>query len=191
VLVVIRLDRGCNLCTVLNDHTFRPGVDTAASAQSPDIGEDNWEQNQNANSFSNPAGAGSPSPRRLVGRFTPPLGFSPPSSQRFIQLPAHHSRCSRTASFRATATTARRLAFFFPFLAIFKPHRFKSVSGPRALKIYCAPCTKQLPQIHVPFLADAQLRVTSSALIALGNQSQLASHIRLRRNRFGSSIVST
>jgi hypothetical protein len=50
-------------------------------------------------------------------------------------LPSHHSRCSNTASFRATATAARFLAFLPPRWA-FCPHRFRSVSGPIASEQY-------------------------------------------------------
>jgi hypothetical protein len=42
------------------------------------------------------------------------------------------NQCSRMANFRATAATARFLAFFPPRDASSCPHRFKSVSGPRS-----------------------------------------------------------
>src|ERR1700747_2492618 len=44
--------------------------------------------------------------------------------------PLIQSRCSKTASFRATATVARFLAFFPPRSHSFFPNRRKSVSGP-------------------------------------------------------------
>ena len=45
--------------------------------------------------------------------------------------PVTHNRCSNTASFRATATIARFLAFLPPRSASLRPHRFRSVSGLR------------------------------------------------------------
>jgi hypothetical protein len=45
--------------------------------------------------------------------------------------PLTHSRCSSTASLRATATTARFLAFFPPRAASFRPHRRRSLSSPK------------------------------------------------------------
>ena len=43
--------------------------------------------------------------------------------------PVTSSACSSTASLRATATLAMRLAIFEPLLASLRPCRFKSVSG--------------------------------------------------------------
>ena len=79
----------------------------------------------------------------FIGKSFVPAGascrcFLPALPQRFINLPLTPNRCSNTASFRATATTARFFAFFFPFAAISRPHLFRSVSGPRRLRIYCA-----------------------------------------------------
>jgi hypothetical protein len=44
--------------------------------------------------------------------------------------PDIHSRCSSTASFRATATTARFFAFFPPRSQIRRPNRRRSLSAP-------------------------------------------------------------
>ena len=49
--------------------------------------------------------------------------------------PLTHSRCSSTASFRATATTARFLAFFPPRAESFCPQRRKSLSSPKGPKM--------------------------------------------------------
>ena len=49
-----------------------------------------------------------------------------------------HSRCSSTANLRATATTARFLAFFLPRAASASPQRLRSVSGPNGPRMYCA-----------------------------------------------------
>jgi hypothetical protein len=45
--------------------------------------------------------------------------------------PLTHNRCSSTANFRATATTARFLAFFPPRSASFSPHLRRSLSAPK------------------------------------------------------------
>lgn len=45
--------------------------------------------------------------------------------------PVSQSRCSKTASFRATAATARRLPFLPPEAACASPHRRRSQSGPK------------------------------------------------------------
>jgi hypothetical protein len=45
--------------------------------------------------------------------------------------PLTHNRCSNTANFRATATTARFLAFFPPRSASFSPHLRRSLSAPK------------------------------------------------------------
>src|SRR6185369_9789892 len=63
-----------------------------------------------------------------------------------------HTRCSNTANLRATATTARFLAFLPPREASFSPHRFKSVSGPRRLRIQCAACTSSVRRYTSPSL---------------------------------------
>src|SRR5580658_6416158 len=65
--------------------------------------------------------------------------------------PVTHNRCSNTASFRATATTARFFAFLPPRAASFSPQRFKSVSGPRH-RIQCAPCTSNWRKYRSPSL---------------------------------------
>ena len=49
--------------------------------------------------------------------------------------PLTHSRCSKTASFRATATAALFFAFFPPQSHNRSPYRRKSVSGPNGPKI--------------------------------------------------------
>jgi hypothetical protein len=46
--------------------------------------------------------------------------------------PLIQSLCNKTASFRATATTALFFAFFPPRSASFSPHRRRSQSGPKA-----------------------------------------------------------
>jgi len=51
--------------------------------------------------------------------------------------PPIRSRCSKTASFRATATVARFFAFFPPRAHNFFPNRRKSVSGPNGW--HCPP----------------------------------------------------
>src|SRR2546430_222870 len=45
--------------------------------------------------------------------------------------PLTHNRCSSTASFLATATTARFLALFPPRAASFSPQRRRSLSSPK------------------------------------------------------------
>jgi hypothetical protein len=61
--------------------------------------------------------------------------------------PLTHSRCSKTASFRATATAARFFAFFPPRSQSRSPYRRRSVSGPNGPKIYCYAITKSIPVI--------------------------------------------
>ena len=70
-------------------------------------------------------------------------GFEPALPQPLIILPAYPQPVQQYC-FRATATTARFFAFFFPFAAISIPHLFRSVSGPRPLRIYCAHCTSSV-----------------------------------------------
>src|SRR6202043_3910020 len=55
--------------------------------------------------------------------------------------PLTHNRCSSTANFRATATTARFLAFFPPRSESFRPHLRRSLSSPKGPRMYGAPCT--------------------------------------------------
>src|SRR4030088_3204998 len=49
--------------------------------------------------------------------------------------PLTHNRCSSTASFLATATTARFLALFPPRAASFSPQRRRSLSSPKGPKM--------------------------------------------------------
>src|ERR1700728_4899763 len=58
--------------------------------------------------------------------------------------PRADSRCSSTASFRATAITARFFPFFPPRSASFSPHRRRSLSCPNGPKMCCAPCTSKV-----------------------------------------------
>src|SRR6516165_6505022 len=51
------------------------------------------------------------------------------------ETPLTHNRCSSTASFRATATTARLLAFFPPRSESFNPQRRRSLSSPKGPKM--------------------------------------------------------
>ena len=66
--------------------------------------------------------------------------------------PLTQRQCSRTASFRATATAARFFAFFPPRSHNRSPYRRKSVSGPNGPKIYCALPTNSLRTIVSPAL---------------------------------------
>jgi hypothetical protein len=66
-----------------------------------------------------------------------------------------HMLCSKTASFRATATAARFFAFFPPRSHSRNPYRRKSVSGPNGPKIYCALPTSSLRTIVSPALRSA------------------------------------
>ena len=91
--------------------------------------------------------------------------------------PVTHNRCSRIASLRATATTARFLAFLPPRPASFNPHLFKSVSGPKRLRIQLRSLYQQLPQISVAFFADRQLRRTFPRFAPLRPQPHIAAHI--------------
>jgi hypothetical protein len=49
--------------------------------------------------------------------------------------PLTHNRCSSTANFRATATTARFFAVFPPRAESFRPQRRKSLSSPNGPKM--------------------------------------------------------
>src|SRR6266436_2732026 len=66
--------------------------------------------------------------------------------------PLTHRRCSNTASFRATATTARFFAFFPPRSHNRSPYRRKSLSGPKAPNMYCALPTSNRRNIRSPVL---------------------------------------
>ena len=66
--------------------------------------------------------------------------------------PVTQSRCSKTASFRATATAARFFAFFPPRSQSRNPYRRKSVSGPNGPKMYCALPTNSFRTIESPAL---------------------------------------
>src|ERR1700680_3558801 len=66
--------------------------------------------------------------------------------------PLTHRQCSKTASFRATATTARFFALFPPRSQSRNPYRRESVSGPKGPKIYCALPTSSLRTIVSPVL---------------------------------------
>ena len=59
--------------------------------------------------------------------------------------PLTHNRCSSTASFRATATTARFLAFFPPRAESFRPQRRKSRSSPKGSQNVMRPLHQQRP----------------------------------------------
>ena len=57
--------------------------------------------------------------------------------------------CSRTASFRATATMARFLPRLPPLAASLRPQRRSAESGPKRPRIYCADCTSRAAQVVV------------------------------------------
>src|SRR6202035_2966072 len=117
--------------------------------------------------------------------------FIPLDRRRSYTSPPTHSRCSKTASFRATATTARFFAFFFPLAAIPRPHLFRSVSGPRRLRIYCAHCTSSVRRYPSPSLL---IRISGSLFplwLLFGRRPGNGPTSRLFSNRAGSSSVST
>ena len=64
--------------------------------------------------------------------------------------PLTHSRCSSTASFRATATTARFLAIFPPRSESFRPQRRKSLSSPNGPKISAPLVPAASANTHLP-----------------------------------------
>src|SRR6202011_3215112 len=66
--------------------------------------------------------------------------------------PLTQRQCSKTASFRATATAALFFAFFPPRSQSRSPYRRKSVSDPNRPKIYCALPTSSLRSIVSPVL---------------------------------------
>ena len=80
--------------------------------------------------------------------------------------PLTHSRCSITASFRATATTARFLPFFPPRAESFNPQRRRSLSSPKGrpqpvqFTVQVSGVTREL---H-PVLRDEAYRVAGEAL---------------------------
>lgn len=65
-----------------------------------------------------------------------------------------HSLCSSTASFRATATTARFFAFLPPRVASAKPHRRRSLSGPNGTKNVMRALDQQLSHVRISFLGN-------------------------------------
>src|SRR5580704_17534309 len=66
--------------------------------------------------------------------------------------PPTHSRCSKTASFRATAIMARFFPLLPPRSASFRPQRRRSLSAPNGPRMGCAPCTNSVRRYGSPSL---------------------------------------
>ena len=109
--------------------------------------------------------------------------------------PVTHNRCSNTASFRATPTTAFFFRLLLPssplLLHFLHPPTRRSLSGAPRRKMQCAPCTNSLRSSSSPALL-----IPSSGWLSPLSRCFLVSPrygptSRLCSNRSGSSIVST
>src|SRR6266853_6377582 len=105
--------------------------------------------------------------------------------------PLTQRQCSKTASFRATATAALFFAFFPPRSQRRSPYRRKSVSGPNGPKIYCALPTSSLRTIVSPVLLIPNCGWLSPESSCFGTNPRYGPTSRLFTNRCGFSKVST
>src|SRR5499425_2147111 len=105
--------------------------------------------------------------------------------------PLTQRQCSKTASFRATATAARFFAFFPPRSQSRSPYRRKSVSGPNGPKIYCALPTSSLRTIVSPVLLIPNCGWLSPESSCFGTNPRYGPTSRLLANRSGFSNVNT
>src|SRR6185369_15580124 len=107
---VRKSDGRCNLNADLAAGSFPTQRRSAHYTQSPELGE------PFPNSISLHAATALPALRTCNGSYTSAVT---------------HSLCWSTASFRATATSARFFAFFPPCAASSNPQRRRSLSGPK------------------------------------------------------------
>src|ERR1700757_5538206 len=83
-----------------------------------------------------------------------------------------HKRCSSIASFRATATTARFLAFFPPRAASFSPPSPQITVFSKGSQDVVRSLHQHGSQITVSFFADAHLRLALTGVPAPGAQTK-------------------
>src|SRR6202041_103572 len=76
--------------------------------------------------------------------------------------PLTQSRCSRTASLRATAITARFFPRLPPCSASFIPHRRRSLSTPQGAENMVRSLHQECSQVRIALFADVHLRLALS-----------------------------
>ena len=104
--------------------------------------------------------------------------------------PVTHSRCNSTASFRATATTARFLAFLPPRPQMRSPNRFRSLSCPLAPSMWCAQFTSVFRRYTSPALVMPNCGLLSPESCCFYCIPKNAPTSRLFAKRSGSPMVS-